>query len=569
MRLLSSNSGLALVALVVILGCRYEIRAIEAFPTHFDASADGPVVIESAYDMPADIVAALPPDFRLAGLVGYLTLVLDPLGEIRSRDEDTWRDSDYAPSNQFRESLRKFSTEEFRRFYPPGYRHAVAVIPNIDIVETLEIELAQNWMSFFHDYYAARDALSREEAEFASMNTVITEAEQVLSSLVGQIASTVQATEAARSQSANLDAATAGIKRRQELGDGPLRPLKIQYSFADDILRSVYENRLSDVRGRAPMRNVSNPFLHEETIAAIERANAIIANPSAHLVPHIAEIVEAAALTPITLASASRSPLKQATLTSPTRASYMNSRHALGVAVDVAFSGANYNSRSESPSSEALQNYGAFMMVMASAGLVRPTRMENWSERNHFVVSRFSDVSDGQTNPAYSAAAYTDLAIDMFTAMEAASNAGMIDLLTSRNNLSRQQERQLQQHHKISEAIAGKRAELAQARSKLEAAESKLRASQRKHQAAVEARERRLEAERRQREHERRQRQIADRADRAERARERREHRERMDREERQMRDWMRDLDRRDRERDRREPPDRGGGLRGGGVGLY
>jgi len=565
------NTIVGVILILIITGCS-SIRMKDAYIAHFDGRQSTTRVIENKHEMLNELLVQFPPDFRLAHYLGLLTVVIDADGKLYYGEGVASNFFYIAHSSEFQKTKKKYSTSEFRISSPKGFPHVVGIIPNIDITSALELEAGQDWLRFFHRYYEKleeeRDAKKALERVLADIEN----AELTKRNINNEIASIVAQIQVEKSRTEKLISEIAQIQIPKATENALLLPgLKISYSYKDDIFRTVYESRLVNINGRLRIDQVSNPHLKEETIKALELTNQMIGNPRRYFVPHIADLIESANLTPIILASASRSILHQASLSSSTKAKYLDSKHALGVAVDIKFVGTNYDVIGDNPTPEAKQNYNLLMIVMNQAGFVRSTTFSIIKERNHFAISKYSRYSDGLFNNDYDEGAFVELALAFFKDFEAVGDREYKKLMNSLKSLSLQQRRAITGYHGLRDDIKKKQARLSELKKQLASTKQKRAQKEREKQKKLEEKARKEEAIRRQREQERaRQRERAlheARIERIGRERERREverqHRDRMEREGRQMRDWMEDIERRDRARERKDPPERdwGGGI--------
>lgn len=556
---------IGIILLLTLIGCS-NIRMKDAYITHFEDQNSATRVIEDKHKVPNELLAQFPPDFRLAHYLGLLTVVIDGDGKLYFGPGMTSNFAYISNSSEFQEIKDKYSSDEYRTASPKGFPHVLGIIPNIDISSALELEAGQDWLRFFHRYYEKLEDKRNSKKVLEKILMDIENAETTKQNINSEIHSVIKQIEVEKSQINKLIKEIAQIQIPGFTETILLLPgLKVPYSYDDDIFRTVYESKLINIKDRLRTNGVSNPHLKEETIEALELANQMIGNPRGHFVPHIADMIESANLTPITLASASRSILQQASLSSSTKAKYLNSKHAFGVAVDISFIGANYNVRVKDPTTDNMQNYNLLMMVLNQAGFVRSTTFSNMKERNHYSISKYSQFSNGLFNREYDQGAFVDLALSFFKEFEAAGDREYLNLIATLKSLSLQQQREITRYHSVREDIKKVQAHLAEEKKKLASEKLKRAQKEREKQKKLEEKARKEESLRRQREQERaqqRERELHDaRIERMERQRERREaerqHRERIEREGQQMREWMRDIERRDRERQRREPPER------------
>lgn len=528
------------------------------YPAHFPTpSGEGSAIgthipevriLQNPNEIPPEIVEVLPAEFRLAHHVGLLTVILDGSGKMYPAS----RSLSYTENSaDFYSKIQLYQSTDYRNLKPMGYPHVFAAMPDIDITETFALELGQDWLRMLHQYYNKLEEVEKIHTEISNLAQNIANSANTSSELDVNIASIESQIAASRARTQQLRQEAAQINQENNLLAAEIlgEPLNISYHYPADLFREVYEERLVNVRGRLSMRGVGNPHLHLEAVEAIELANAMITNPSAYFDTEIAQQISDANLTPLTLASASRSILEQAALSSATRAGYLDSNHALGVAFDLAFAGTNYNVRTGIPDQETLERYSTLMIVLDSAGITRPTVDSNQAETNHFVVTRYAARSQGEKNPDFDHEAYVNLAIEMFTAFREAGDRAWLDALTSINTLSKRRESLVRNYHLLQQEIEQKLEKLKSKRNELKGAQAKERAAERERQHAFEQRARRIEAERQRQESLRRERRERDRADNHEARREAREAREARDRAERERND----RERRDREREQIE----------------
>ena len=555
--------------ILAALGACSATQMSDAYPTHFTDTADKTAavrVIENKFEVPSELLAAMPPYFQLARHVGMLSVILDGDGYVYTGLSKHDRFQFAIKSEAYKSALSKYPRSRYELAALPGYSHATIIHPKLDLLQAMELEVAQDWLRFFHRYYAEISNRDKLRAMVEKLQSQIDDAQRTGAHLDQEITTTRADIATMKQRIAQLIQDIAAIQFPiVENAQIPLQPLRIRYSFEDDMFRTIYQRRLLDIRGQFGLVGVDNPYLHSEMVEALNRANAMMRNPRAHFVPHIAELIEAAQLSPLQLASASRSILHQAVLKSATRAGYLDSRHAFGVAVDLNFMRTNYNVRTTNPSAEATQNYNLLMIVLQQAGLVRSIGYQTRAERNHITLSKYARLTDGHFNENFDKDAFVTLALSFLADFERAADAAFTSLLVSIRTLNQQEEWLLSRYLLMSAEIEEKQKLLESLRQQLQKTKEKAAARERDKQKKLEKKARREAEIRRRREaelaRERERERHAERLVRLEHERERRiaerEHRERMQREEGQMREWMRELEARDRERQRRDPPER------------
>ena len=441
--------------------------------------------------------------------------------------------------------MNSYPSIDYRYFNPIGYPHITAIIPNIDIAESFDVEMSQNWLRFLDNYFEKiedRDNIINKNNILIKEITDLSLTNENLSNQIDQENITISQIKSEINQ-LNIDISNLKTQNTFAEADVPYNyygRLPKNYTFENDIFRSVYERNFENISNSIPNENVSNTYLHNQMANALRRVNNVLNNPSQHFVPQIAQEIMDANLTPITLNSASRSVLHQASLTSSTRASYLNSLHALGVAVDLKFKETNYDTRSsDSPSEEAVNNYNKLLFVLKYCGLVRSTKMSNVKERNHFSLSTFSKYENGQLNSGYSNTEYLNLATKMFSEFEKIANDNLTATLTSIDMFTSNQNQLISQTAKLSSEIETKSNTLKSLKIETEQLSKSKRQKQVAKQKIIEKKEREERARR-------------DREDAREHLREMRERRQREREVERERERRQRENDRRDRERDRR-----------------
>jgi hypothetical protein len=104
-------------------------------------------------------------------------------------------------------------------------------------------------------------------------------------------------------------------------------------------------------------------------IHAILQVNVILSDPGRYA-PFLKTRIEELGIDKITIASAARSAYLQERLSSRYKASYLNSFHLLGLAVDLEMNGKSFDIKSYPNHPQVLRNYETLSMVIGLAGLV-------------------------------------------------------------------------------------------------------------------------------------------------------------------------------------------------------
>lgn len=163
------------------------------------------------------------------------------------------------------------------------------------------------------------------------------------------------------------------------------------YRFEKDPLASFYSDIFYPIRGKSfDSDQVSNKHLDSRMVKALDHLNQLLSNPS-ELPKKVREPLIRGKLNVITIASASRSPLHQASLGKRYRAKAFHSNHLLGLAVDLEMNGKPFDIKRRGKEQEVKEVYEALKQVMAMAGLffseppqVDPNHVEllEWSRKS-------------------------------------------------------------------------------------------------------------------------------------------------------------------------------------------
>lgn len=553
-----------LIVIFILIGCK-TLRVDIAYKGHFEDKLNSILVIDNSNPnyYPNEITESLPLEFQMAKQIGYLTVIIDGKGFLKTTSN--YKKPSIKHSTEYLIELNKYPSSDYKYFYPVGYPHITAIMPRIDITEAFDIEMSQNWLRFLDNLYENKESLESIIDENNKLVSEIVDLKNTSTNLSNQIKNGNNSITKIKSEITKLDNDIANLNSSKEslipidIPNSYYGSLPKTYSFENDPFRKIYEDNFQNIENSIPNEGLSNPYLHSDMAAALIRVNDVLNNPSQHFVPQIAQEISDANLTPITLNSASRSVLHQASLTASTRASYLNSLHALGVAVDLKFTGTNYDVRtSDNPSQSSLDNYNKLLFVLNYCGIVRSTRMDNVKERNHFSLSSFSKYDNGQSNSNYSKSAYLSLTTKMFGQFQKVANENLTSTLTSIEMFTSNQNQLISKAAKLSTEIDAKKTKLTNLKATLDALSKTKKQKQVQKQKIIEKKEREAQAER-------------DRENVREHLREMRERQQREREIEREREHRDRDRERRDRERERRErerdrnPP--GGDICCGGLG--
>lgn len=481
------------VVLLTSVGCTAVIALRDAYPAHYSAppmtghaphparivKMPGVTIYEDYQDLPKGIFDALPPRFKVAALTDHLLVLRDDDGWLRYTPKwaNTLVKAKHSQAfNRKADDLRKKGMVEYRF---PGYLDMAAFIDNLDYDEVIDTEHNQawrNWIDEFTENSATLKALSEDNQE---LSTDIADAVKELSNLDEtsktldqQIKRTKASADRWEREARRLGARGLGpLEKESEASPYDYRTLDTPYEFSSDPLRTVYESGQNFRRNDAgwSASGVSNPNLHTYTHDAYTSFIDRMRNPASYYSADTAARIDA--LSDLTLVSAARSPIHQATLTdNPNAAGWMDSDHALGLSVDIGLTGTNYDV-SGTHSAETRANYDLLVNVARDAGLVRTHAFSVDNERNHFTVSQTATRENGEVRLDIDhqiALARNAVQAEVFQALATAANAAGENLATEIGEATGQNAELMAQAAQLSSAISAKQEQVAEQRRELD-----------------------------------------------------------------------------------------------------
>jgi hypothetical protein len=197
--------------------CGQKIPVEQAYPHHF---AEMPVAqgrVPTNY-LPKDILNSLPPDFRLANNLGYLTTFIYKEGEVVLPKPGAPAKRKLTPGKAVKWKYEELRSQAYKVFVPPQFPHVLCAYPDIDLVENFETEASI-------DLIKGLILIEEKETELAKL-------ESELKSLTEGVASLEQ-------QLLSLD--TAVVDREKETAEIQTRISEFEGKFCE--LRKIFKNR--------------------------------------------------------------------------------------------------------------------------------------------------------------------------------------------------------------------------------------------------------------------------------------------------------------------------------------
>lgn len=356
----------------VISPLSYYLRAND-----LNVTVVGPVI-------PQGVVDALPIEFRLASLTGYLIALKKPTSN-----------DDVAGFNKVRETLiragyvyKDFQVDQSHGYLIPSPFFGAAP----ELLSFLDGRTADEIAAYMYDWEDNETELAGTIKANNTARTQLSDANATLARLQTDI-------ESYRAQKAALQTDVEAIKAeasllKQQLHDlGPLNLLSndetvapldfiasvmnykprrvINYDPKKDFLKPVLHDSLVSIEGKSyDSPQVSNKYLQPEMVEALD---SLVENEEAEL--------RRIGLWPFKLASAARTPLQQLDTKNqnPVAAGMFSSGHVFGAAVDIAVVGTTYDKDRHWPD---------LQRVLAKHGLDLPANLKV-KDPNHVFLRKF------------------------------------------------------------------------------------------------------------------------------------------------------------------------------------
>jgi hypothetical protein len=437
---------------IYISGCSH-IPYKDAFPSHFaDSSApkaggelkdflvqQGIIAKTSDKPAPADAMATLPPDFQIASMTGYLICVLDADGGVNvpfwsslghsttQRQFAYTRTQWYSNSGNSRRAHDRFMALGYRKYSPIGFPDVTFFMPQIDYDVAMDEGYGVDWAIYLEKWVNAANSIRQLLVKNDELRGAIVSDQALSDDLTRRITLADVQVAQINGFADNVEAEAKTLEQRiAEVAQGRMFALavgmlrkpyvNVVYDPKTDFLLNAVEKNLENVSSKPwAGAQAKNPYLDSETAQALDKANAIFANPDKEA-PDIAADIKATGIKSISIASGARTPLNQMAQKNPDAAKAFDSNHAIGIATDIAMKGTPFDVSAQNPSPANLATYNTVKAVLAKAGLVAPVPFGTASERNHFELNKYSS-----TNPHADRKGLNDKRIKMFKEYEKAA----------------------------------------------------------------------------------------------------------------------------------------------------
>lgn len=356
---------------ILFCGCLEYKQIQDIYPEHFSFVADK----LSHEKLPQDIVNSLPGDFRLANQLGYMTTFIYPDASIGyKKDGDNYKRRKLVSSKLLKAKLSELRNSGYKVYIPIQYPHVICFYPdNIDLIERFENEASIDLfmsLNMIHNNDSTLDELDNEISHLIDSTNDAKKQSEALSVLITNKQAEEQQwivrNQDIENRIKEMDAQIGREKQalaslgfdKTESGFNTLYDFidieKVPTETRNDPFKTTHQKQQVDISNKP--YNTPNTSKDGYATLDADMANAMDKFDKSMKDPKSlkdkgfsdAEVAEIESWSKdksndIQITSASRSPQHQKAIGNPKKAGTLNSKHLVGVAVDVKLKGKAYD----------------------------------------------------------------------------------------------------------------------------------------------------------------------------------------------------------------------------------